>query len=118
MREAIERDGRIIGWMMRGPDGSWWITLAGRLPTTLGPDRNREALVDRAHDKWRSTTSTPRSSRKGHCDACDHHQLHTLGGRDDLTSRRADLRRHHGGFRAQELDKVDLKPVLTWEDLQ
>lgn len=52
MKELVHDGHRPIGWLTRGPDGAWWLTLHGRLPTTLGPVWDREALIQQGLRRW------------------------------------------------------------------
>ncbi|MEM1024471.1 MAG: hypothetical protein AAGD10_12885 [Myxococcota bacterium] len=49
----VEDEGRTIATIVRGEDGSWWATLSGRVPTTLGPSRRLAPLLARVRQTWR-----------------------------------------------------------------
>lgn len=54
-RPRIVRDrGRAIGTMVHGPDGAWWLTLTGQLPTTLGPSFDEREIIKRASHLWKT----------------------------------------------------------------
>jgi hypothetical protein len=48
----VWNEGQVIGHVVAGDDGSWWLTLTGALPTTLGPSRSLEAITRRASRLW------------------------------------------------------------------
>jgi len=49
---VIEEDGQVLATIVCGDDGSWWATLSGRVPTTLGPSRHLGSLVRLARRTW------------------------------------------------------------------
>ena len=61
VQEPIEvfHRGQLIGRLVRGKDGTWWMTLSGRLTTTLGPMWDREALIRRAVRMWHRHNRLP-----------------------------------------------------------
>lgn len=59
MRQLVYDGERSIGWLTRGPDGTWWLTLNGRVPTTLGPDLDRSQLLERGVRSWRRHNLAP-----------------------------------------------------------
>jgi len=59
MRELVHDGHRPIGWLIRAADGAWWLTLQGAMPTTLGPDRDREGLISRGIRRWMRFNPAP-----------------------------------------------------------
>jgi hypothetical protein len=60
MKELVHDGRRPIGWLIRGSDGAWWLTLQGAVPTTLGPDRDRAGLISRGIRRWMRFNPEPR----------------------------------------------------------
>jgi len=52
MKELVHSGHGPIGWLVRGRDGGWWLTLHGKVPTTLGPEWDREQLIQRGIRRW------------------------------------------------------------------
>ncbi len=47
----------LIGFLRPGFDGEWWLTLTGVVETTLGPNQDPSALVERARAAHRRYSS-------------------------------------------------------------
>jgi hypothetical protein len=48
----VEEGGHVIATIVRGEDGTWWATLSGRVPTTLGPTRQLGSLMRLVRRTW------------------------------------------------------------------